>query len=144
VAEFRERLRVPLWWVLAGLVVALLAAAELAAAMAGAGDWLPYVLLVPPVLLGAGWLSRREVRVEAGVLHVPGARAPLSAFGPAEVLEGRALQLWLGPQADVDAWVAVSPWLTRAVRLPVVDPADDTPYWLVGTRDPVALLAALS
>jgi hypothetical protein len=132
------------WWVLAALVVAVLAAAEIAATTAGGADWLPYVLLVAPVLLGAGWLSRRQVRVEDGVLHVPGARAPLSAFGPGEVVEGRALQLWLGPQADVTAWVAVSPWLTRAVRLPVVDPADDTPYWLVGTRDPVALLAALS
>jgi len=137
-------MRVPVWWVLGALVVALVAAAELQNALSGGAAVVPYALLVPLVVLGAAWFSRHEVRVEDGVLHVTGARAPVTAFGPPEVLEGRALRLWLGPQAHRDAWVTVSPWLRTAVRLPVVDPADDTPYWLVGTRDPVALAAALA
>lgn len=137
-------MRLPLSWVAGTLVVALIAAAQLHTALPGWAGLVPYVVLVAGVLVGAVVLSRREVRVADGVLHVPGARAPLTAFGPPEVLEGRALQLWLGPQAHRDAWVATSPWLRAAVRLPVVDPADDTPYWLVGTRHPVALVAALS
>jgi hypothetical protein len=144
VHDYRERMPLPLSWVAGTLVVALVAAAQLHTVLSGWAAVLPYAVLLPGVVLGALVLSRREVRVVDGVLHVPGARAPLAAFGPPEVLEGRALQQRLGAQAHQDAWVAMSPWLRTAVLLPVVDPADDTPYWLVGTRHPVALAAALS
>jgi hypothetical protein len=144
VPPYRERLRLPLSWVAGALVVALIAAAQLHTALTGWAGAVPYLVLLPGVVLGALALSRREVRVEDGALHVPGARAPLTVFGPPEVLQGQALQHWMGPLADPHAWVATSPWLRGAVRLPVLDPADDTPYWLVGSRDPVALAAALS
>lgn len=142
--RYRERLVVPLRATAAILLVAAIAAMEL---HGGAGGWravLPYALVLPATTAGLVLLSRREIRVEDGVLHVPGARAPLTAFGPAEVLEGPSLRRVLGPEADTSAWIAVRPWHRRALRLPVVDPEDDTPYWVVGTRRPVALLAALS
>ncbi|MGB8650107.1 MAG: DUF3093 domain-containing protein [Mycobacteriales bacterium] len=141
---YRERLRVPVWWAVIGLGVALLLAAEVHSGARGWRAVVPYVVALPLVVLGLVWLSRQEVRVQDGVLHVAGARAPLTAFGPAEVLDRDALRLWLGPAAQRDAWVAVRPWLTSAVRLPVTDPDDETPYWLVGTRDPVGLAVALS
>lgn len=142
--SYRERLVVPAWWAATALVVAGLAAAEL---HGGAGGWrkvVPYLVVPPVTLLALAFLSRRQIRVEDLVLHVPGARAPLDAFGPPEVLEGEALRLWLGPNADAGAWVAVPAWARSAVRLPVVDPEDDTPYWLVGTRRPGALVDALA
>jgi hypothetical protein len=141
---FRERYVVPVRAVLGVLVVVGFAAAEL---HGGAGGWraiVPYAVLVPPALLCLVLLSRGEVRVADGVLHVPGARAPLSAFGPPEVLEGPALRIALGPEADPRAWVVVRPWHKAAVRLPVVDPEDDTPYWVVGARQALALAEALS
>lgn len=134
----------PVSWGAGVLVIAGLAAAEL---HSGAGGWravVPYATLLPLALLFLLRASRHTVRVSDGILHVRGARAPLSAFGPPEVLEGEALRLWLGPAAERDAWVAMRPWLRTAVRLPVVDEADDTPYWIVGTRQPLALVAALS
>jgi hypothetical protein len=143
-AVYRERLVVPLSWVLLALVVAGLAAAELHGGTKGWRAVAPYVVLLPLAVVGLLLMSRREIRVEDGMLHVPGARAPLSTFGAPEVLERDALRLWLGPNADAAAWVAVRPWLRTAVRLPVDDPEDDTPYWVVGTRRPVALVAALS
>lgn len=142
--RYRERLVVPLRGVAAVLLVAAVAAVEI---HGGAGGWravLPYAVILPAAVGGLVLLSRSEVRVEGGVLHVPGARAPLTAFGPGEALEGPALRRVLGPEADTSAWVAVRPWHRRAVRLPVTDPDDDTPYWVVGTRRPVALLDALS
>jgi hypothetical protein len=141
---FRERLRVPLRWWVVGLAVGAGAAAEI---HQGAGGWravLPYVVLLPLVVVGLLTASRDRVAVVDDVLHVPGARAPLDAFGPAEVLGRADLRLWLGPRAQREAWVRVKPWLTTAVRLPVTDPDDDTPYWLVGVRDPVGLAVALS
>lgn len=134
----------PVWWVLAALALAGLAAAEI---HSGAGGWravVPYAVLLPLALLALVPMSRRQIRVEDGVLHVPGARAPLTVFGPPEVVEGQALRLWLGPNADTAAWVVVPSWARAAVRLPVLDPDDDTPYWLVGTRRADALAAALT
>jgi hypothetical protein len=141
---FQERYVVPVRAVLGVLVVVGFAAAEL---HGGAGGWravVPYVVLLPPAVLSLGLLSRGEGRVAEGVLHVPGARAPLSAFGPPEVLEGPSLRRVLGPEADPLAWVTVRPWHRAAVRLPVVDPEDDTPYWVVGSRRPLSLVEALS
>jgi hypothetical protein len=142
--SYRERLVVPVWWVVAALAVAGLAAAELHGGAGGLRAVVPYVVLPPLAVAGLALLSRKQVRVEGGVLHVPGARAPLTAFGPPEVLDAASLRLWLGPNADATAWVAVPPWARTAVRLPVVDPEDDTPYWLVGTRRADALAAALT
>jgi hypothetical protein len=142
--SYREVQRVPLWWAVIGIGVALGAAAEI---HLGAHGWravVPYVVLPLAVSAGLAGLSRNRVLVEDGVLHVPGARAPLAAFGPAEVLDRAALRLYLGPAAKRDAWVTVRPWLHAAVLLPVTDPDDDTPYWLVGTRDPQALAVAVS
>lgn len=141
---YRERHVVPARGIVAVLVVAGFAAAEL---HGGAGGWrtvVPYAGLLPTAVVGLVLLSRGEVRVQDGVLHVPGARAPLSAFGPPEVLDGPALRRVLGPEADPLAWVAVRPWHRGAVLLPVVDPEDDTPYWVVGSRRPLALVEALS
>jgi hypothetical protein len=49
----------------------------------------------------------------------------------------------MGIRAQRDAWVRVKPWAKKGVLLPVTDPDDDTPYWIVGTRHPERLLAAL-
>ena len=49
-----------------------------------------------------------------------------------------------GVDADARAFLYTRPYLKRSVRLPVLDPADRTPYWLVSTRHPQRLAAALS
>ena len=43
-----------------------------------------------------------------------------------------------------DAWVRVKPLALKGLLLPVVDPEDDTPYWMVGTRHPVDLAVAVA
>ncbi len=141
---YREVLRVPVWWAVIGIGTALGAAAEIHLGAQGWRATVPYVVLPLLVLAGLVAVSRKRVLVADGVLHVPGARAPLTAFGDAEVLDRTALRLYLGPAAKRDAWVAVRPWLTQAVLLPVTDPDDDTPYWLVGTRHAQALAVAVS
>lgn len=141
---YRERLRVPLLWAGTALLAAVVLAAEV---HAGAGGWravVPYAVLPPLAVVWALLASRREVRVEDGVLHVPGARAPLTAFGPALALDREALRRVTGPQADTRAWVAVPSWVATGVLLPVVDPEDETPYWVVASRHPERLLAAVA
>jgi hypothetical protein len=77
------------------------------------------------------------------VLHVPGARIPVAQLDHGVVLDREAFRQQTGPMADPRAFVVSRPWLRTAVRLMLNDPDDPTPYWVVGTRRPAELLAAL-
>lgn len=50
----------------------------------------------------------------------------------------------MGPGADVRAWLCVRPYLSRTVEIGIDDPADPHPYWLIGTRRPELLAAAIN
>lgn len=141
---YRERLRAPLTWWVAVAGLCLLAALSIHQGASGARSVVPYAVLGPLALALPLWLSRHVVEVRDGVLHVPGARAPLTAFGPAEVLQPADVRAWRGVRAQRDAYVSLRPWHRTAVWIPVVDPDDDTPYWLVGTTRPVDLTVALT
>jgi hypothetical protein len=140
---YDERLAAPpLWWA-GGLAVSLMLAAGIHAGGTGARAVLPYVLL-PLVVLGAlAYTSRGRVQVRDGVLHVPGARIPLTHVGGITPLDREGTRRVRGPLAEPRAYIASRPWLPASVQVQVEDPEDDTPYWLVGTRDPQALAAAL-
>ena len=140
---YRERLHVSWWAWPAGLAMAGLVAAQVHGGHGGLRAVLPYVLLLPLAVAGLLALSRNEVRVADGVLHVPGARAPLTALGDAVPLDAAATRQLLGPRADPRAHVATRPWVSTSVRVAVDDPEDDTPYWVVSTRSPQRLVEAL-
>ena len=44
---------------------------------------------------------------------------------------------------DARAWLLVRGWIPGVARITLDDPTDPTPYWLVSTRDPEGLAAAL-
>ncbi len=44
---------------------------------------------------------------------------------------------------DARAWTVVRGWIDPVVRIPLSDPDDPVPYWLVSTRRPEQLVAAL-
>jgi len=143
VADYEERLTVPLWWwpVAAGLVALL--GAELHVGLS-----LPWKIGTYAVFggLSAGLLvfaSAARVRVGDGELAAGRARLPLRYAGSVQVLDRTATRAAMGPQADPAAYTLTRPWLAGSVRVDVRDPADDTPYWLVGSRHPDRLAAAL-
>lgn len=142
-SDYEERLAAPpLWW--AGAVgLALLLAGALHAGADGPRSVLPYVLLPLLALALVGWASRGRIRVADGVLHVPGARIPLTHVGAVTPLDDSATRRVRGPLAEPRAYVVTRAWLTQSVRVQVEDRADDTPYWLVGSRDPQVLADAL-
>lgn len=141
---FQERWIVPWWWWPATLALAALVAAELHGGAPGTRAVLPYAVLLPLslVLLGVG--SRGGLRIEDGVLHVPGARIPVRFLDDPVLLDREAFRRQTGPMADRSAFVASRPWLHQAVRLLVTDPADPTPYWVIGSRHPERLVAAIA
>ncbi len=141
---YSERLSVPLrWWVqatmfLASVWLAFVVALPAAVAWAGASA---LALLVFAVLAGYGAAA---VRVsEDGVLHAGRATIPVRLLGETTVLDAEATRLTAGREADARAFLLLRPYLKRAVRISVADPADPTPYWLVATRHPDELAAAL-
>ena len=138
-----SRLAPPLWWA-AGLGLSVLLAAAVHSGAGGLRAVVPYVVVLALVLGGLAMASRGRVRVADGVLHVPGARIPLSFVGGITPLDRPAVRQVMGPLAEPRAYVTTRPWLPGAVRLQIEDPEDDTPYWLIGTREPVRLAQVLA
>jgi len=142
--SYDEHWRAPLRVWAAALVVALVAAATLHAGADGiARAVVPYVLFVGGTVLALLLSSRGRVRVVDGVLQVPGARIPLDQLGGVRALDREGTRQVRGPLAEPQAFIATRAWLSQSVQVQVEDPEDDTPYWLIGTRDSEALAAVL-
>lgn len=92
---------------------------------------LAVVLLTPRVEVAGGELL-------AGPAHVP-----LALLGDARVLAGDELRHALGPGLDARAYLCLRGWVRSAVRVELRDPLDPTPYWVVSTRRPHALVDAI-
>jgi len=143
-ATYRERLTVPLrWWVQTTMLLATL--------------WLAFVVAMPvwAASLAAGlllagayglflWIGSATVEVRGGELRAGRARIPARLVGPAEALDAEGTRRVHGVEADARAFLLTRPYLKRSVRVPVLDPADPTPYWLVSTRRPLRLAEALA
>lgn len=141
---YDETLRVPLrWWALttmflASVLIAFLVATPVAVAVA--------TTLVLTALAAAVFLSYGSARVVVadGTFRAGRASIPVSLLADPEPLDAEATHRAVGVEADARAYLLLRAYAEGAVRVRVVDPADRTPYWLVSTRDPDRLCAALS
>ncbi|WP_425569813.1 DUF3093 domain-containing protein [Rhodococcus olei] len=135
-----------MWWWAAGLVVAGLLAAEVNMGAPGLIAWLPYVLLLPLPAWGLVWLSRMRVEVVPGApgeLRVGRAHLPVDVISRVAVVPPSAKSAALGRQLDPAAFVQNRTWIKPMLLIVLDDPDDPTPYWLVSTRRPHDLAAAL-
>lgn len=71
------------------------------------------------------------------------ARMPRSVVGTAEAFEGDEASAERGTRLDARAWLLLRGWIPGVVKVEVVDDGDPTPYWLVSSRNPSRLAAAL-
>jgi hypothetical protein len=138
-----ERLGVPWWLWLSGPALAGLFAAELHLGAPGLRSWLPYAVLVPAAAVGLGLLGRLRVAVGGGELHVDDARLPVGFVAGVTVLGPAEKRLLLGTAARPHAFVVQRPWIPGAVQVHLADPADPTPYWVISSRRPTELAAAI-
>ncbi|GIG38060.1 DUF3093 domain-containing protein [Cellulomonas pakistanensis] len=83
------------------------------------------------------------VRVEGGELHAGDAHVPVALLRAPRALDAAETRHELGPGLDARAHVCLRGWVRTAVRVELDDPADPTPYWVVSTRRPAELVAAL-
>ncbi len=148
--DYRERLHVPLaWWLLAVPTVLILGATL----YAGLAEPWPLIIMTG---LAAGCavflisLGLATVEIRAGALRAGNAVLPLTAVSEVVSLDEKQTTRLRGPRADPAAHLYSRPYLKESVYLAVAasDPAAPArgltaPYWLIGTRHPAELAAAI-
>ncbi len=83
------------------------------------------------------------IEVADGEFRAGSARIPLSFTADPEAFRGAAATAARGVDLDARAWLCLRGWVDPVVRVHITDPADPAPYWLVSTRRPEELVAAL-
>lgn len=142
--RFDERLHVPLWWWPAWTALAALLAAVVHGGAGGPRAVVPYTVALPLTWWLVWRAGRGRVRVAGGLLHVPGARLPLASVGRALPLDAAGVRRLAGSQRHPWSFVVRKGFVPGGVLVELDDPSDDTPYWVVPTRRPADLVAALT
>jgi hypothetical protein len=142
--SYREQLYVPAsYWLLSVPVIVLLGA-ELFVGFSTLVAALVYVAFV--VVVGSFLLNWGAARIEVTgtVLKAGGDTLPLSQVSEVLPLDDKQAALLRGPRADPAAHLLLRPYLKQAVYIGLADSLDGVPYWLVATRHPDELAAALT
>jgi hypothetical protein len=141
--RYRERLTVPIvWWVLSGLfALSMLLAFGL---FLGPVWGIASAVLSLAVAAGIFASAAVVVTVSDTEITVGRARLELGYLGAVTVLDAVQARSRRGPTADARAYLVLRPYVPTAVELTLDDSADPVPYWLVSTRRPRALAAALT
>jgi hypothetical protein len=159
---YHERLYVPWSWWLVGLATIAILATEVVPGWPIPVEWAIYLVLVGAVAgLLLNW-SRPSIDVGDGELRVVKARLPLAAVGEVTALDEVQTRSLRGPRGDPAAFLIIRPYLKQAVYIEVTGPgqgrrggsrprrsrsrppAPPAPYWLIGTRHPAQLAAAIN
>lgn len=139
--SYRERLAPPLWLL---VVLLLIVPAVLAVFLPISLAWGAVVAVaVYALVVAILWLSSPVVEVADGSLRAGRARIEVVHLGAAEPLEADAAREAMRTGWDAAAHHVTVPWTRALVRASVVDEADPTTAWLVSTRRPAALAAAI-
>lgn len=87
-----------------------------------------------------------EVAVEDGepVLRAGPAVLPLSVIDRTMAVPALAKDHAMGRQLDPAAYVVHHGWVPEMVMIVLDDPEDPTPYWLISSTNPEAVLSAIA
>jgi hypothetical protein len=141
--SYRERLLVPVsYWLLAIPVVVTLGA-EAYFFVDGLIPPLVIVLLYAIIAAFLVHWNSATIEVTGAVLRAGKDTLALSDVGEVIALDERQSMALRGPRADPSAHILLRPYLKRAVYVGLADPGEGVPYWLVATRHPEKLAAAI-
>lgn len=94
-------------------------------------------------IIAAATMSAPIIEVADGMLRAGTARVPLSFVGDISVARGSDARHARGPGLDARAHLVLRPDIDPIARIMLTDPDDPTPYWVVSTRRPEQLAAAI-
>lgn len=141
-SSYRERLWPSIWIYLATALVIPASILVLAPVNIIAGVVAAAVLFVG--LAGIFIVLAPVIEVKDGVLTAGKAQIPVELLGTPSIFRGGAATLQRGQRLDARAWLCLRGWVDPVIKIPLEDPDDPTPYWLVSSRNPEGLKAALS
>lgn len=139
--EYRERLGPSLWILVSAAVAGPMAALVFVpidttiALIAGA---LVGVAVVALLVAGSPIVSLKD-----GVLHAGRAHIDVALLGEPDAFTGDEARLARGAGLDPRAWHVIRGGIDGIVTMPVIDPDDPTPAWVISTRTPDRLVAAV-
>jgi len=96
------------------------------------------VVIITAMLVSTPVISLDDEWFQAGR-----ARIRREFLAGVEALDTEDMRAARGRRLDARAYLCIRGWLPRGVKVLLRDPADPTPYWLVSSRRPDALAAAL-
>lgn len=89
-------------------------------------------------------LASPVVSVTDGILTAGRARISVSMLGEAIPVDEPDASQERGPRLDARAWLLIRGWISPVVRVPITDPEDPAPYWLISSRNPKKLADAIN
>ena len=89
-------------------------------------------------------LTTPTIEITADLFAAGRASLPRTAVASAAAFEGTEASAERGTRLDARAWLLLRGWIPGVVRVELDDPSDPTPYWLVSSRQPTKLAAALA
>lgn len=84
------------------------------------------------------------IRVDDRTLTAGPAQISADLLGEALPYDAAEATYQRGPGLDARAWLLIRGWVKPVVRVPLEDPSDRAPYWLLSTRHPQELAAAIN
>ncbi|WP_417562605.1 DUF3093 domain-containing protein [Microbacterium sp.] len=138
---YRERLTPSLWTLGAATVVAPMVALVFVPFDKTLG--LVAGIAVSVLLVAALIAAAPRVEVTDGQLRAGRAHIPVALLGDAVALTGAEAREARGPGLRRDAWHLIRGGIDGLIRVPVLDPDDPTVEWVVSTRTPDRLAAAI-
>jgi Protein of unknown function (DUF3093) len=139
---FRERLTVPVvWWVLAGLFAlsVLLAVGAYLGPVWAVGTTAATLLVAAAIFASASIV----ISVDTDQIRVGRASIEHPYIAGCRALDAEESRRRGGVEADARAHMVLRPYVKTAVEITLDDPDDSVPYWLVSTRHPQRLAAAM-
>lgn len=139
---YRERLSPNLWLLIAGLLfipAVLLALTPISFALA-----VPVSLAFYASFVWFLFATSPVVIVTDSALSAGRAVISRNFIGKATVLDADETRRKLTTSADARAHLTIRSWIPRSVQVEITDVADNTPYWLITSRNPAQLAEALN
>lgn len=139
---FAERLAPSGWVWMSALLVA---ASTGLVVLTTLGDAAAIVVAITAAA-SAGWALARTsavIKLSSSELRAGRARIPVTALGSVREVNEVQMRALRGPRADARAYLCQRGWIPAGVAITIEDPGDNVPYWLLSSRRPAQLAAAL-
>jgi hypothetical protein len=140
--EYREKLWPTPWIYLATLLLVPASILVLAPVSLPAGIATGVVLYL--AVVASLSMSAPVIEVHDGMLRAGRATIALTYTGQAVPAFDAEARIERGTGLDARAFLVIRGWVQPVVKVPITDPSDPAPYWLLSSRRPKELAAAIN